>query len=216
MTVLSDFIASVKEWIDDLDPSDGLVTQWVRLAETRMNDELRTDEQVARVSATFDDNCAVLPADWLETLYVRPAGGRPFGFISNRDYFNLIPAPMPFQAAPPVSDTVYPWSRKGHFTNIGRTIFVWPPIDPLALTQFEIAYYQRIPPLDNVQTPVFVRYPSIYLNCTLAAAAPYLIEDERLNVFSALATAQIKTANDAATAARFSGSPLSPAIRGFG
>jgi len=211
MTILSDFIASVKEWVDDADPPDTLVMQWVRLAETRMNDELRTDEQVVRQYATFDDNCAVMPDNWLETLYVRPSGQKPFDFITNHDYWMLGPAPL--YAA---GDNPYPYNGKGHYTNIGRTIFVWPPVDPAALTKFEVAYYKKLTPLGDVADDVFYRYPGIYLNCTLAAGAPYLIEDERLQTFSALATAQIKTANDSSHRARFSGSPIAPMIRSFG
>jgi hypothetical protein len=43
-----------------------------------------------------------------------------------------------------------------------------------------------------------------------------LVEDERLSTFAALATAGIAKANDQAKAARFSGSPLLPRVRGFG
>lgn len=214
MTALGDFIVSIKEWVDDSDPSDALVTQWVRLAETRMNNELRSDAQVVRTYATFDDNCAVLPDDWLKTLYVRPQGGRPLDFITNHTYWSLTPQ-YP-SSVPSESDPPYPYGQRGYYTHVGRTIFVWPSIIPDDLTKIEVAYYAMVAPLAQNANPVFVRYPDIYLNCTLAAAQPYLVEDDRLNTFAALATAGIKMANDASTAARFSGSPMLPAIRGFG
>jgi hypothetical protein len=216
MTYLSDFILSVKEWIDDTDPSDNLVTQWVRLAETRMNNELRTDLQIVRQEATFDDNCAVLPDHWLELLYVRLIGGRPLVFISNQAYWDLT------QEAPPLTvvgtGEVWPWpiQQKGVYTLIGRNLFLWPSISANDLLKFEICYYRAITPLSDVADDVYRRYPDIYLNCTLAAAAPYLVEDERLNTFAALSTAQIKTANDSSHKARFSGSPMTPVIRRFG
>lgn len=216
MTALGDFITSVKEWVDDADPTDALVTQWVRLAETRMNNELRTDVQVVRTYATFDDNCAILPEDWLKTIYVRPQGSRPLGFISNDAYWKLTPQNPPYVSASPPSDPPFPYGKQGWYTHVGRTIFVWPPINPDDLTKIEVAYFQMIPPLAQNANPVFVRYPDIYLNCTLAAAVPYLIEDDRLNTFAALATAGIKMANDSSHAARFSGSPMYPAMRGFG
>jgi hypothetical protein len=215
MTVLTDFIVTVKSWVDDLNPPDTLVTSWVRLAEQRMNDELRVDEMIVRGYATFDDDCAELPPDWLKTVYVRPQGGRPFRFISNIAYFDGVDDAPPLVQQDPASAPTYPAARQGFYTNVGRTIFVWPPIDPAALTKFEVGYYARVTPLD-VTTPVFERFPGIYLNCTLAAGQPYLIEDERLQTFAALATAQIKTANDQAIAARFSGSPITPKIRSFG
>lgn len=216
MTVLSDFIASVKEWIDDADPTDSLVTQCVRLAETRINNELRSDVQIVRMLATFDDACAILPNDWLQTVYVRPQGGRPFDYITNHDYWNLAPVPSPYQTPLPPEDVAYPFNGYGRYTHIGRTLFIWPKVDPEALIKMEVAYYQMVAPIDVQGNPVFSRYPDLYLNCTLAALAPYLIEDERLQTFSALSTAQIKMANDSSTIARFSGSPLPPVRRSFG
>lgn len=198
MTALSDFVATVKSWIDDFNPSDALVTSWVRIAEERMNNELRVDEMIVRASATFDDNCSVLPDDWLKTLYVMPQGCAPYRFVSNVAYFD--------EASE--SARIY--------TNVGRTLFVWPPVDPEALTKFDVGYYAKVPPLGNEPNAIMTRYPSVYLNCTLAAGAPYLIEDDRLQTFAALATAGIKMANDQAIAARFSGSPLTHKRRSFG
>lgn len=215
MTALTDFIGIIKGYIDDTNPSDALVTAWVRVAEQRFNDELRVDEMIVRTYATFDDNCCVLPNDWLKTLYVKPKGARrTLTYVSNKDYFDIDPAPTLVQPDP-TSPPMWPAHRGGYYTNIGRTMFVWPPIHPDAATKIELAYYAKVPPLSETNA-VFDRFPGLYINATLAAATTYLIEDDRLQVFAALATAQIKTANDQATAARFSGSPITPAIRSFG
>lgn len=217
MTALGDFIISIKEWVDDADPSEALVTQWVRLAETRMNNELRTDVQVVRQYATFDDNCAVLPDDWAKTIYVRPQGGRPLNFISNDTYWKMTPQNPPYVSSVPAgSDPPYPYGKGGYYTHVGRTIFIWPSINPDDLTKIEVAYFALMTPLAQNPNPVFLRYPDIYLNCTLAAAQPYLVEDDRLNTFAALATAGIKMANDSSFLGRFSGSPMLPNIKGFG
>jgi hypothetical protein len=165
-----------------------------------MNNELRVDEMIVREYATFDDNCALLPEDWLKTLYVRPQGGNAYTFISNKAYFDGLADP----------------SVPGRYTNVGRTLFVWPPVDPEALLKIEVAYYAKVPPLGEIETAIKQRYPGLYLHATLAAGAPYLVEDERLSTFSALATAAIKMANDQAIAARFSGSPIRGSRRSFG
>lgn len=213
MSYLSDYCTRIRAWIDDEDISDATVTEWIRDAEERLNNELRTDEQIQREYATFDDDCALLPADWLETIYVRLKGGKPFHYISNDSYWGL-------DAAPPIttnSGEVDPRRRqKNHYTHIGKTLFVWPKIDPDALTQIEVAYFRKIIPLGDVKDTVFDRYPSLYRHCTLTAATPYLVEDERLVTWTGLATAGIQAANNAAKKARFSGSPLAPMIRGFG
>lgn len=212
MTVLTDFVAGVKDWVDDADPSDALVLQWIRLAETRMNNELRSDVQIVRQFATFTDSCAVLPLDWLQTVYVRPQGGRPYDFITNHDYWLL--GPQPTLVYPP--DEVPVTQPGGWYTMIGRTLFIYPKVGASTTQKMEVAYYKMVTPLGDVADDVFYRYPDIYLNCTLAAAQPYLIEDERLQTFAALATAQIKTANESSMKARFSGSPLPQMIRSFG
>jgi hypothetical protein len=216
MAALTDFITVVKAWVDDLNPTDALITSWVRIGEERMNNELRVDEMIVREYATFDDDCAVLPADWLKTIYVKPQGGRAFTFVSNKGYFDGMPGQPALVAAPPGGFAPYPPTGHGYYTNVGRTIFVWPPVDPDALTKFDIAYYAKVPPLGDTSNDVMDRFPSLYLNCTLAAGAPYLIEDDRLNTFAALATAGIKMANDQAVGARFSGSPIVPVKRSFG
>jgi hypothetical protein len=102
------------------------------------------------------------------------------------------------------------------YTIIGYTLYVWPSIDPNAQTKVEVAYYRTLVPLGVDADPVFYRYPSIYRACTLSAGAPYLIEDERLQVWASLATAGIEKANARSKKSRFSGSPIAPQIRGFG
>ena len=218
MSYLTDYCKRLRAWIDDEDIDDATVTEWIRDGEERMDNELRTDSQVARTYATFDDNCALMPPDWLETLYIRLKGGRPFDYVSNREILGsgggLDP---PTVINDPGNGMPYPWpGRKQLYTLIGRTLFVWPPIDPDDLTQIEVAYFRKLVPLGDAKDVVFDRYPSIYRHCALAAGAPYLIEDERLPTWMALAQSQIKSANDAYKLARVSGSPICPRIRGFG
>lgn len=217
MSDLTDFIATIKRWIDDEDEySDEVVTEWIRDAEERLNNELRTNEQVVRNYATFDDNCAELPPDWLEHIYVRLKGGTPFHYCTPDEYWTFA-RPSPGVAPDLSSGEVYPWPGEDmRYTTIGLTLFVWPPIDPEALTQVEIAYYRKIIPIGATHDPVFDRYPSIYRNCTLTAAAPYLVEDERIQTWAGLATAGITKANEQAKKARWSGSPLLAKKRSFG
>lgn len=215
MTTLPEYCTKIRRWIDDDEPTDDVITEWVRDAEERINNELRTTEQVVRDQATMDDNCIILPENWIETLYVRLPGGKPFNFVTNDSYWKLTPPVTLVQVDPGVAAS-YPGLRRTHYTQIGNTLFVWPPIDPEALTKVELAYYRKVKPLDIDSDPLMVRYPSIYRNCTLAAGAPYLIEDERLSTWISMATASIQKANDRSKLARHSGSPIAPMIRSFG
>jgi hypothetical protein len=218
MTALTDFYATVRAWVDDVNPSDALIESWIRLAEERINNELRSLEQVVRDYATFDDNCAVYPPDWLENVYVKMQGGRTFLYITPHAYWDMAAEPQTvLQVVDPTAPKPYPGAGgQMVYTTIGNTLFILPNINPELLTKIEIAYFRKIVPLGDTLDPVFARYPSILLNCTLAAAAPYLIEDERLQTFATLATAGIAKANDASQNARWSGSPLTPVVRGFG
>ena len=217
MSYLTDYIARIRAWVDDEDLDDATVTEWIRDAEERMNNELRTVEQIHRDYATFDDDCALLPPDWQEHIYVRIKGGVPFDYITPHDYWALRQPPSTSAQPDPTGGEVYPWpGQKQLYTTIGNTLFVWPSVDPDAGIQVEIAYFRALIPLSSEKDPVFDRYPSIYRACTLAAGAPFLIEDERFGVFASLATAGIQKANDATRAGRWSGSPLPPRIRGFG
>jgi hypothetical protein len=201
MSDLTDFLPTSSDGRDEDEYSDEVVTEWIRDGEERLNNELRVNEMIVREYATFDDNCAVLPADWLEHIYVRLKGGKPFHFCTPDEYWEL----------PPASE-----SLEQRYTTIGLTLFIWPPVDPDALTQVEIAYFRKITPIGDTRDAVFDRFPSIYRNVTLTAAAPYLIEDERLQTWAGLATAGITKANDAAHKARWSGSPLLARKRSFG
>lgn len=220
MSFLTDYIDKLRNWIDDEDISDSVITDWIRDGEERINNELRTDIQIERTEATLNDDCVVLPPDWLEHVYVRMVNGRPFDFITPHDYWemkygppsgSLVPQPDPYGGA------VYPApGRKQLYTTIGRTLFVYPPINPDLLVKVELAYYRSLVPLGDNKDAVFDRYPTIYRHAALTAGAPYLIEDERINVWGALATAAIQKANDAHVKGRWSGSPLPQLIRSFG
>lgn len=216
MSYLTDYCITIRAWLDDISAySDDVVTQWVRDGEERMNNELRSVEQIVRENATFDDNCAALPPDWLEFIYVRQVGGDVYHYATPDAYWQQ-------DASPSAPLMVVEAGGKTHvgsaqmYTVIGQTLFVLPPIDPEALTKVEICYFRKIMPLGDTKDPVLDRYPSVYRNCTLQAAAPYLIEDERLNTWASLATAGIAKANEAARAGRWSGSPLLPRSKGFG
>lgn len=218
MTALTDFCQIVRDWIDDTDPSDALIQTWVRDAEERLNNELRCDLQMVRTTATMDDNCVVYPPDWLEVVYVKLVGGMPFTYITPDAYWREGAEPQrTLMVNDPGSMPAYP-SPGGTmvYTTFGRTLFVLPNIDPAALTKIEVGYFRTIAPMGDTADPIYARYPSIYRNCTLAAGAPYLVEDERLSTWAALATAGIAKANDAAKAGRWSGSPITPRIKGFG
>lgn len=221
MSYLTEYCDVIRRWIDEEEDaySNAEVTEWIRDGEERINNELRVKEMMKRDYATFDDDCAVLPDDWLEHVYVRIKGGKPFDYITPHDFWvkrydNVSPlAPQP----DPYGGEVYPAVGKTPlYTVIGSTLFVYPPINPDKIVNVEIAYFAKVTPLGDTKSLIFDRYPAIYRNCVLTCSAPYLVEGERINEWGALATAAIQKANDAYKAGRWSGSPLPKLIRSFG
>ena len=217
MSYLSEYCTVVRSWIDDEDISDDVIETWVRDAEERINNELRVDIMIQRTQATFDDQCAELPPDCLEVLYLKYAGGRPLTFIVNQAYWDLTdPDGVTPTLDPKVVYDPLGHRRKAVYTIVGRTLFILPGFSEESKPTMTLGYYQQIQPLGDFKSGVFDRFPAIYRNCTLAAGAPYLMEDERVPTWAGLATALIEKANAAHKRARFGGSPITPVIRGFG
>ena len=108
------------------------------------------------------------------------------------------------------------------YTLIGHTLFVHPTvaqpsadIDP---TEVQLSYYARVYPIAEASepTPLFKRAPKLYLFGSLAASAPYFVEDQRGQVWDSNVTALIKSMNDSAHTSRVVGSPITIQVRSFG
>ena len=66
MTDYSDFTAQIAEWANREDWSPVLVTSFVRMAEQKINAELRIGRMIRSADALIAARCAPLPDDWLE------------------------------------------------------------------------------------------------------------------------------------------------------
>ena len=66
MTDFSDFKAQIADWQNRQDWSDVLVTSFVRMAEQKMNAELRVSRMINSIDGLIASRCAPLPDDWLE------------------------------------------------------------------------------------------------------------------------------------------------------
>lgn len=214
MSDLTDFFNTIRSWIDRQDASDALITSWLRIAEERMNNDLRTDFMISRQSANFLDNCDPLPVDWLETIYVRyvlmtdsqfppQANGLPLEVVSIDEYWKR-------------QDKNNPNYNNPYYTHIGRLLFVGPPVDTTNGTQFEVGYYAMVPPWTDTAPLLYNRSPSLYLYLTLQASAPWLMEDDRAVAWGQVATGVLNDLNTAHKQAKYSGSPMKLRIRSFG
>ena len=246
------FLASLQEWVDDLDLSETMLVSWVTMAEERFNNELRCLEMVRRETVDLADQCVPLPPDFLEIINVRyTASGLPLRYISSDEYWRVRSAttslvgtqslaityldPLTGQQVTPVVGQPafidYPGACRGGskvstmrdvYTFIGQTLFVHPTVltpsadvDP---TEIELSYYAQVPPLMEATepTPLFKRAPKLYTYGSLTHSAPYLVEDNRAELWDSNVTALITKMNESSRIGAVAGSPIVMQVRSFG
>jgi hypothetical protein len=248
---VTDFMTTLKEWVDDEDLTDPLLLSWVAMAEERFNNELRTRDMVRIVGVMLADQCVPLPTDFREIVSVRYSGsGLPLRYISPDEYWRVRSSAEYYLSGPQTTAITYldpmtgaplgvlprqpafidypgrggpelPIARNC-YTLIGNTLFVHPtvpePTRDVLPTEVQLAYYGDVYPIAEAPepTPLFKRSPKLYLYGTLAASAPYFVEDQRAQVWDSNVTALIKAMNDNSHTSRVVGSPITIQVRSFG
>ena len=194
MSDFSDFVAQIKEWQNRDDWSDNLATSFVRMAEQKMNQELRVARMIQSDDALITSRCAPLPDDWLEMSLVRLANpNMPDGFLpiryKSRDEFFQLPDK---------------WAWR-FYTIEGRQLFLGGEPDQVNGETVRITYYGEVPVFaEDTPSWVYTKYPNLYLSAAMmhaymhavgeeqqAALAKQLVEDEiaKLNTEWSLAKA---------------------------
>ena len=134
MSDFTDFIAQIKEWQNREDWSDNLATSFVRMAEQKMNAELRVSRMIQSTDGLIASRCAPLPDDWLEFSLVRiasavvPTGFIPIRYKARDEFFNL-----PDQYS------------LNYYTIEGRQIFFGGTPDSVNGQTVRLSYYGEVP-----------------------------------------------------------------------
>jgi hypothetical protein len=208
MTDFSDFKTQISEWANRLDWSDTLVTSYVRMAEAKLNQELRIDRMIQFDDGLITARCAALPDDWLAMDLVRVANEcGADGFLVARykardEFFNQ-------------RDT-YTWM---YYTLEGRRLFFGGTPDPVDGTVYRLAYYGEVPVFSDLQTSwVYTKYPQLYLFAALMHADLHAVGEEQSAAnMKQLAEDIIQKLNTAHLGAKASGSRVTmPRHRSFG
>jgi hypothetical protein len=197
---LSDFCNVIRDWTN-VQHSDALITSWVRMAEERMNEELRHKDMICQATAVMVDDSTELPRDWLELTSVRFPGKLPHHYVSEDKF----------------------WERKSSgyntkpiYTIIGNTLMI-DPIPPKMPCDLTISYYGKLVPIaDGIPNYFLDSNTRLYTFATLALSAPYQIEDARVTLWEGEATRLIGMINASSKSAKYSGSPLTKSSRSFG
>ena len=208
MSDFSDLKAQIADWANRQDWSDAVVTSFVRMAESKFNQELRVAQMIQSVDGLIASRCAQLPDDWLAMDLVRVANENGAdGFLTARykardEFFNQ-------------RDT-YTWMS---YTLVGTQIYFGGTPDPVDGTEYKLAYYGEVPVLSDTQTSwVYTKYPALYLSATLMFAALRAVGEEQSAAnFKGAAEDMIQKLNAAHLGAKASGSRVTmPRHRSFG
>lgn len=204
ITTYTELKTSIANWLnrDDL---TSVIPDFISLAEHQMERELRHYKMVNRANATIDSRFSQLPADWLETVRFHLSSGDTYRLelISLDDMVEFREQNM---------NTA---GRPKYYAHVGDTIEVYPTPDGEYTS--ELMYYQSIPALSDSNTSNWLLNlaPDAYLYGALLQAAPYLAEDERIQVWSTLYAGAVNSLNLSSEKSKHSGSGLRMKVRAY-
>lgn len=183
ITTYAELQTAIGDWLNRAD-LDQKIPDFIRLAESTLNDVLRSADMVASSTAAITSGRATLPADALEVVYAQVA--------STED--------EPLEQITPQQLTMLRRTRTRSAANprffaiIGREMVVTPT--PSGALSIDIDYYQRIPALtiNNTTNWLLTDAPHLYLYTSLLHATPFLMDDARYQVFNNTVSQQVMAA----------------------
>lgn len=187
----SGLLASIAGWLmrDDL---TAVIPDFVTLAETDMANRLRLRSMLTRSTATLDEAYETLPTDFLGMWRV----------VVNDDRIMFAPTDLLAKYA-----LDYAGEAPKYFSIVGTQLQLVPSPTATATATIEMTYYARPAALSptNASNALLAASPALYLYGALIQSAPYLGDDQRLQVWSTMYEGAIKSLQDADDAAEFPG-----------
>lgn len=176
--------ASIADFLNRADLS-ATIPDFIVLAEAQMNTRLTTHDMWFVRTLTLTSETLKLPCDLLsvESFRLNQGGGPDYpegGRITYRTPQQMDDLPVGFSGCPK------------HYTIAGGCFVFWPIPAPPASGQTaytaRLRARERIPSLStsNPSNWLLAKYPHAYLYGALTQAAPYLIDDDRLETWGGL------------------------------
>lgn len=185
---------------DDL---TSVIPTFVSLAEADMNRRLRHWKMSKRSAAEINSQYSVLPSDYLETIRFSIVGDKTtaLDLISHND---LLDRKHDMTSG-----------RPQYYAVTGEQLEFFPAPDETY--NAELVYFAELETLSNENTGNWLLSdaPDVYLYGALAHSAPFLGEDARIQVWSALYEAALSGLNRASDTARYSGTGLRMKLRAY-
>lgn len=197
--------AEIADWLNRGNLTANIPT-FIALFEARMNRELRVREMETRSTATLSDQFLALPTGFLsmKQLQLNASITAPLLFVSATELDNERKRCADVAGQPRI------------FSIIGSEIEVAPAPD--ASYEIEMVYHTKIPALaaDNQTNWVLESHPDLYLYGSLLQSAPFVQEDERIELWASLVNKTMEEVRLADERARAGNSPLRARIRPYG
>lgn len=183
ITTYAELQTAIGDWLNRAD-LDQKIPDFIRLAESTLNDVLRSADMVTQTTAvTITSGRATLPADALEIVYAQVASS------DDEPLEQVTPQQLTMLRRTRTRDAANP----RFFAIIGREIVVTPTP---ASGSLDLDYYQRIPALTDSNTSNWLLddAPHMYLYTSLLHATPFLMDDARYAVFNSTVSQQVMAA----------------------
>ena len=193
--------SAIADYLNRADLTSQIQT-FIQFCEADLNTRLRSREMIVNATATSDGQFVALPPDWLEAINMMIVGGQsPLRYITPDEADTIIKA------------QTYTSTRFYSMTT-GVIELVPPAVDDITI---DMVYYGKIPALSDANTTnwLLTKAPDVYLYGALTHAAPFLMDDQRMPVFSQIYLARVQSLQDESQKALHSGSPLISRPRGI-
>ena len=204
ITTYAELKTAIASWLnrDDL---TSVIPDFIALTEAALNRDLRHLQMIDRDDATIDTRFVQLPSDHLETVR--------FGITSGTTHrLELVSLDAMLTQREKSGNTS---GRPKQYAHIGNQIELYPTPD--AAYSAQLTYYAKIPALSDSNTSNFVLAdaPDIYLYGALMQAAPYLLDDARLQVWGSMYAAGLASMQTSSDNTRNAGSGLRMRVTSF-
>jgi len=186
--------STIADYLNRADLTSQIQT-FIQFAEADLNTRLRDRQMIVRAEATSDEEYVQLPSDWLEALNLQLVGGK-----SPLRYITLDESDIVNSTRALTSPTFY--------SLMNGAIELVPP--PAHDVDIEMVYYGKIPSLSDAAPSnwLLVKAPDVYLYGALTHAAPFLMDDARMQTFGQIYLARVQSLQDESQKSLHSGSPL--------
>lgn len=197
ISTYSELTASVADFLNRDDLASAVPT-FIRLAESRIDRELRHWRQEKRSVAELDAQYSAIPADYLRPIRLQITDA-PTGEVA------LMSVAQMLQLRSERNDRV---GRPTHYALTAGSIELYPTPDQTY--NASLVYYGRIPSLTN-EAPtnwLLAEAPDAYLYGALVHSAPYLKDDPRIAIWEGLFSSALGTLATSSDDAKYGGTGL--------